>query len=381
MSPLRVTLALVGAATLAACSAIVGIGDVPGAPSNTTQDGATGDDVGDDAPGDGTMPLPMDGGSDAHEAGASDSAHDGPVEATPQDAGKETSAPCSLASTAECATGEACCWMGGQAVCGCLAGAGTQGAACSASVPCAPGYACVVPNGQSTGTCLAWCAFPSGSCAPGTLCEEQIQPAPMVGGTTYGECTEFDSGCGPLNTTTNCSACGDTCAAVSTSVISGACNGPTFGTGATCSYACASGYLDCNGTTKPPNRDGCECNVPGATQAQCCATAGGDCPVQHRNGLSQATSLFYDCVPAGTMSSQLAQDACIAYVGAANAADCQQYEEVDASVPDSWCSGPASGDCVCWTFSGLFAGQVLDAKAAGLTPTNCYYGQGTTSFN
>jgi hypothetical protein len=192
----------------------------------------------------------------------------------------------------------------------------------------------------------------------------------------------FDSGCGPLNSVLNCSACGDTCAPVSASVTSAACPGAVDGTGATCSYTCATGYLDCDGLTNPPNLNGCECHVPGATPAQCCAASGGDCPVQHHNGLNQTSSIFYDCVPTGTMSAQLAQDACIAYVGAANAVQCQQYTEGDASVPDSYCSGSFTGDCVCWTYSGVYVGTVFDAQAQGAPdPTQCYYGFTATTFN
>ena len=191
----------------------------------------------------------------------------------------------------------------------------------------------------------------------------------------------FDSGCGPLNTTTNCSACGDKCAVTSGSVTSVSCPGDSNGFGATCTYTCATGYLDCNGTTNPPDIDGCECHVPGASQSQCCATSGGDCPIQHKNGLGQATSLFYDCVLAGTMNQQLAQDACISYVGAANASQCQPYySSLDAAAPDSYCSGGA--DCICWTFTGQYAGTVCDAKAIGAPdPTQCYFAPTTGTFN
>jgi hypothetical protein len=82
------------------------------------------------------------------------------------------------------------------------------------------------------------------------------------------------------------------------------------------------------------------------------------------------------------MNSQLAQDACVAYVGAANAAQCQPYSEADASLPDSWCSGAFTGDCVCWTYSGQYVGTVFDAKAQGASPpTDCYYGPSSTTFD
>jgi hypothetical protein len=192
----------------------------------------------------------------------------------------------------------------------------------------------------------------------------------------------FDSGCGDLNTVTNCSACGDKCASTVTVETSSSCSGDTNGFGATCSYTCATGYLDCNGATSPPNVDGCECHVPNATQDQCCATSGGDCPIQHKNGLGQSTSLFYDCVPAGTINSQLAEDACVAYVGTANAGDCGLYGPADGGAADSWCSGPATGDCICWTYSGTYMGQVLDPKAQGLNPpSDCYYGPSSETFD
>jgi hypothetical protein len=195
----------------------------------------------------------------------------------------------------------------------------------------------------------------------------------------------FDSGCGNLNTTSNCSACGDKCASTSTSVTSVSCSGSTNGVGATCQYTCATGYLDCDMATNPPDLNGCECHAPGATQAQCCATSGGDCPIQHKNGLGQSTSLFWDCVPAGTMNSLLAQDACIAYVGAAKASQCQPYLSFDddSGVPDSYCSGgTATGDCICWAYSGQYAGTVCDAKAIGAPdPTQCYGFPTSGTFN
>jgi hypothetical protein len=193
----------------------------------------------------------------------------------------------------------------------------------------------------------------------------------------------FDSGCGDLNSTANCGACGDKCAAVSTSVTSATCPGDTNGFGAICTYTCATGYLDCNGST-PPNTDGCECNAPGATMTQCCVNSGGDCPFKHNNGLNQPSSPFWDCVPTGTMNAQLAEDACDAYVTSKGDAtsNCQPYGMADASTPDSFCSGAVTGDCICWTYSGQYAGQVLDPQAEGLMPaSDCYYGLSTTLFN
>ena len=206
----------------------------------------------------------------------------------------------------------------------------------------------------------------------------------------------FDSGCGDLNTVVNCSACNDKCAAVDTIQTSASCPGSTNGAGASCQYTCATGHLDCNGPagTNPPNLDGCECAVPaGVTQAQCCAKQGGDCPVAHTNGLSGSTMppameiQFFDCVPTGTMNATLAYDACVAFVGASQASQCQAYGQADSGTADSYCNGgnsdtAANGDCICWTFSGPNAGTFLDPAAAGIpSPQNCYYGQTTGTFN
>jgi len=194
----------------------------------------------------------------------------------------------------------------------------------------------------------------------------------------------FDSGCGPLDTVNNCSACGAMCAAASGSQTSSMCSGPATGAGATCSYTCATNDLDCNGLAgSAPNLDGCECHAPGATASQCCS---GGCPVQHTDGLTGSgyppNPKFYDCVPALTMNSQLAQDACNNYVNAVGSAACLAYSETaDASAPDSWCGGGDTFDCICWTFSGRYSGTVFDAFANGAPdPTLCYYGMSNVTF-
>jgi hypothetical protein len=213
----------------------------------------------------------------------------------------------------------------------------------------------------------------------------------------------FDSGCGDLNSTSNCSACGDKCAPNSSSVTSQACcagtvcPGSTNGVNNSCQYTCATGYLDCDGPagTNPPNTNGCECHVPGATASQCCA---GGCPVQHVDGLVGQTyypksDTFYDCVPAGTMNIQLAADACAAYVtarGGNAATNCGEFGPTDGGPPDSVCAITAGncgsnctgydGDCICWTASGTYKGQVLDPVALGLDD-KCYTGQSSLTFN
>jgi hypothetical protein len=215
----------------------------------------------------------------------------------------------------------------------------------------------------------------------------------------------FDSGCGDLNTTTNCSACGDHCAAVgpmqtAASCCAGStCPGSTDGQGNSCSYTCATGYLDCDGLagTNPPNLNGCECHAPNATASQCCS---GACPVPHVTGLVGSQSYyppndnFYDCVPLSAgITLQLAQDACAAYVtyrGGNPATNCGEFGPTDGGPADSVCAITAGncgsnctgylGDCICWTASGTYQGQVLDPVAQGLND-QCYIGQSSLTFH
>ena len=206
----------------------------------------------------------------------------------------------------------------------------------------------------------------------------------------------FDSGCGDLNTTTNCSACGDTCAATSGAGVhqtQASCPGSTNGMGAYCHYTCATGFLDCNAATMPPDLDGCECTAP--STAPCC---GGACPTGHITGLVPGQKPyyptdqnFYDCDT--TMNLQLATDACTAYVtarGGTAAANCGAFGPVDGGPPDSVCAITAincgsscmgfMGDCICWTVSGTYAGQVIDPVALGLD-AQCYTGSSSLSWH
>jgi hypothetical protein len=185
----------------------------------------------------------------------------------------------------------------------------------------------------------------------------------------------FDSGCGPLNTVTNCSACTDTCASARTVETSSTCSGDSTGLGATCSYTCASGYQDCN-AAGVPDLDGCECHVPGATQAQCCVGTG-TCPVAHDNGLNQASSAFFDCEGAGQLSLALATDACAAFTGDPGQCSEEICESPDGSADGDLvvCSAGSATDCVCWTYQGTNAGYLRDAQ---MPPGNgCYCADGS----
>jgi hypothetical protein len=177
-----------------------------------------------------------------------------------------------------------------------------------------------------------------------------------------------ESGCGPLNTTTNCGACGTKCARAPTA------NGATCN-GTACSYQCNAGYLDCN-ASMGTNTDGCECSTTGSISATCC---GNKCPIQHVTGFSAGImppgrdQTFYDCNTG--LSEQVAMEACEAYSG--SAAFCATNTSfgvlcVGADGGNTGdlvvCNYLAGGQsCVCWDYQGSHAGWALNS---GLT-TSC----------
>jgi hypothetical protein len=191
----------------------------------------------------------------------------------------------------------------------------------------------------------------------------------------------FDSGCGPLNVPAHCSACPDTCASNAAVETSTSCSGQPNGQGATCSYTCATGYLDCN-SGNPPNTDGCECHVAGATQpSQCCS---GACPVAHNNGLNQGTSAFVDCFTFASSAATVARDACVAFTG--NLGQCTQGQclAVDGAADGDmvWCASGSPTACACWTYQGPNVGYVHDSGLPG--NSNCYCADktlGDTTYN
>jgi hypothetical protein len=169
----------------------------------------------------------------------------------------------------------------------------------------------------------------------------------------------IDTGCGPLNTTTSCSACEQACAPTSSTVTSAECLGQADGTGATCSYTCATGWLDCDRSTNPPNVNGCECHAPNATTADCCS---GGCPIQHDNGLYQSSSFFYDC---SITPPQIALDACAAFTGdptQCHAGDCFDLDG-GATGEKLVCSDGSPTACVCWEYLGPAAMRVYNSAS------------------
>jgi hypothetical protein len=158
--------------------------------------------------------------------------------------------------------------------------------------------------------------------------------------------TVAESGCGPLDTTANCSACGAAC---DTTHSTGAtCNGTT------CLYSgCSSGYSDCNKAA--PDTNGCECATPGCCNSQC--------QTVHTNGVGQS---FYDCNPVQTHTLTSAIEACLAYaqtVGG-NANDCvggwgcPPGSTSVVAVCYAAQGGTVNCDNYCWTYVGPTSGDV-----------------------
>lgn len=190
----------------------------------------------------------------------------------------------------------------------------------------------------------------------------------------------FDSACGNLNTTTNCGACGASCAAPNTDnetasfcCTGSTCPGSTNGAGDTCTYTCKPNYLDCNAATLPVDNDGCECKA--ATGVACCS--GGNCPVQHDYDKDVVGATFYDCVAAGAFNSTDAMDACEAYAGVG------QCDVMHSGYYCTYADGGLAGDmvcsdgtgapaCACWGYDGVMQGYLLIGPGTyGANENNC----------
>ena len=164
---------------------------------------------------------------------------------------------------------------------------------------------------------------------------------------------DVDSGCGPLNSTSNCGACGVMCGGQHAASVACA----NFDS---CNYTCSAGFANCDQTGR--NTNGCECATPA-----CCGAA---CETIHSNGLVPAND-FYDCTALNTYNGTQANEACIAYVGQANAGDCLGFtciDSSDASVGDMLCSTGAAFNCNCWGYSGMIMGEVQAGAGAGIAP-------------
>ena len=103
---------------------------------------------------------------------------------------------------------------------------------------------------------------------------------------------------------------------------------------------------------------------------------------EYEKGVTGTT--FYDCET--MVDSQLAEDACRAYLAQSDAgsAKCAAYNECgDAGTKEeSWCSGAATGDCLCWFYTGSEKGMYLDPAAYGIPdPSQCYCGVSSGSYD
>jgi hypothetical protein len=176
-----------------------------------------------------------------------------------------------------------------------------------------------------------------------------------------------DGGCGPTNTTSNCGACGTSCAAAPSSAVATA-----TCTGNSCTYTCQGGHLDCNASVAP-NADGCECATPGTISATCCPSNA--CPTQHVTGFPTGQTgldqTFYDC--STTVAEQVAMDACNQYSGpnpVTNKSNCQTNTQfgVTCTNGDMVVCNFLSGtqDCVCWAYQGPATGWAVSSGSTSM---------------
>ena len=198
------------------------------------------------------------------------------------------------------------------------------------------------PNGCCNGnTCEPYTGQNGTSCGTkGANCGPCAQPTPDC---SNGVCTCQETTCGStcttLNTTSNCSACGDKCNL--TNAQAALCNG------ATCSYTCNAGASDCNYTTAP-DTDGCECTTPA-----CCGTS---CETRHSDGVGQS---YYDCnplyvtSPSCTFTENAAIEACKAYATAqGNPSGCAKFLPCPTGSikTDSYCYTDSMGNAADYCF-------------------------------
>ncbi len=156
------------------------------------------------------------------------------------------------------------------------------------------------------------------------------------GGDATDAAVDGDAGCGPTNTITNCSACGDQCDTINSN--------PLSCTGTTCIYQCKTGFSNCDAAA--PDLNGCECPTP-----VCC---GAGCAVTHNCGVNNLH--YYDCVDAGTYDQTQASKACTAYTG--NQFACSQATCTNDAGDSLICGAPDGGGCACWTYTGSAIGHV-----------------------
>jgi hypothetical protein len=226
---------------------------------------------------------------------------------------------------------------------------------------------------------------------------------------------ETGTGCGPLNTTTNCSACGLACdtatsagarcdggtcsysacdpgykdctltapdtdgceTRVNTTLNCGGC-GVVCGTlnvatpgcsGTACTYTCNTGYSNCNQTGS--NTTGCECHT-----TSCCGTPpNGTCETVHSNGVGLASiglgQTWDDCVALDTYNETQALAACYAKFGSAGS--CQNAWTCGGSgtgYPLVTQSIVCDGACTqCWAYGTL--GGNFPTTAGTVTACTC----------
>lgn len=243
--------------------------------------------------------------------------------------------------------------------------------ACSYS--CKSGFADCDKSGGNTNGCETPLNTLTNCGACGAKCDTVRSTGASCAGTTctYSGCNTGWANCDTSGTDANgcesavdsnvdnCGSCGRACA--STNVSSKSCSGGA------CNSSCNAGFANCN---KPATGadDGCECATPG-----CCA---GGCAVTHKNGtsapLGQSYWLSADyCKAVGTpgdattYTADMANAAAAAWPGAGAA--------IDAACGTAGriiCKGGADG-WASWGYTGTIAGHVYWQATGCGGPTKC----------
>lgn len=190
----------------------------------------------------------------------------------------------------------------------------------------------------ASGTCI-----PAGTCCTSADCTGMGEICPMPGGACESPDAAGDSGCGPLDTTTNCGACGSACSLANETTVT--C------TSGTCTYVCSAGYASCD--TSNHAVAGCACPAASlstqGTVGGCCGTS---CQTQHNNGVG---GYYFDCVALSTYNSTQAQEAATSdtsQTGTVWLGQCGSAPNVQSAVFRSVDTTGTTGTCAAWVYSG-----------------------------
>ncbi|MEO6953307.1 MAG: hypothetical protein ABI321_16020 [Polyangia bacterium] len=277
------------------------------------------------------------------------------------------------------------------------------GTVCSAQKACVPGcnaaQACDAGRSCCTGSCFDLQGDPTHCGACGNVCDTAHSTGAgcAAGSCTYTGCVDTFADCTTTapdtdgcetsaTTTSHCGMCG--ACATGGVVTSAACVVPQTGNascayscacsttadsiaascdGQRCSYTCAAGRADCNGTVGT-DQDGCECPTAASSAqgtAGCCPQG---CQTTHTDGFSDS---FFDCGPAGTYNVTEAFAAAAAAVGIAGTASDGWHCGSGSNIGSGVCKQSAT-TCACWIYSSTGTIAAAGHARYNMTSNGCF---------